>query len=74
MILIYLKCQILKHDLKLKRRKRIIKKSKPIDPDNIQWSDLVPQILAVYNNKKRREKKREIQLKDKQQSFICSLF
>lgn len=35
----------------LKRRKRIIKKSKPIDPDNIQWSDLVPQILAVYNNK-----------------------
>ena len=36
---------------KLKTPKRISTKTAPIDTTKIQWSDLIPQILAAYNNK-----------------------
>ena len=35
----------------LKRRKRLVRKTTPIDPDQIQWHLLAPSVLAVYNNK-----------------------
>ena len=35
----------------LKRAKRKLTKTTPIDTARIQWSDLTPQVLAVYNNK-----------------------
>jgi len=35
----------------LKRRKRLVKKTTPIDPDQIQWHLLAPTVLATYNNK-----------------------
>ena len=35
----------------MKKKKRILSKSTPIDTSKIQWSDLTPSVLAVYDNK-----------------------
>ena len=38
----------------LHRKKRLVRKTTPIDPDQIQWHLLAPTILAVYSNKNKR--------------------
>ncbi len=37
----------------VKRGTRLLNKQPPKDTSKIQWSDLVPYVLAVYNNKNR---------------------